>query len=94
MSPAHDAIFSMSYEIKLTEIELAIFRTTYFGSNVCTQSNIIFSWVKSLWQFHRVYRPADTRRLINVGLTLVQYRRRWTSVKPTLIKRLVSAGRA
>ena len=36
---------------------------------------------------------ADTRRWIIVGLTLVQRRRRWTNVKPTLIKRLVSAGR-
>ena len=28
----------------------------------------------------------------NGGLTLVQRRRRWTTVKPTLIQRLVSAG--
>ena len=31
--------------------------------------------------------PADTRRWINVGLTLDQRRRRWTNVKPTLIQR-------
>ena len=31
---------------------------------------------------------ADTRRLINVGLTFV----RWTNVKPTFMQRLVSAG--
>ena len=30
--------------------------------------------------------------LKNVGLTLCQRRRRWTSVKPTLIQHLVSAG--
>ena len=36
--------------------------------------------------------PADTRRWINVGLTLVQRRGRWSDVKPTLIQRLVSAG--
>ena len=36
--------------------------------------------------------PADTRRWINVGLTLVQRRRRWTSVKPTLMQILESAG--
>ena len=38
--------------------------------------------------------PADTIHWINVGLTLVQRRRRWTSVNPTLIQRLVSAGYA
>ena len=38
------------------------------------------------------YHSADTRRWINVGLTLVQRRRRWTHGKPTLIQRLVSAG--
>ena len=32
----------------------------------------------------RIYQ-ADTRRLINVGLMLVQRRRRWTSFKSTLI---------
>ena len=37
-------------------------------------------------------RPADTRRGINVGLSLVHRRRRWTNVKSTLIQRLVSAG--
>ena len=37
---------------------------------------------------------ADTRRRINVGLAVVQRRRRWTNVKPTLIHRLVSAGDA
>ena len=36
--------------------------------------------------------PADTRRWINVGLTLVHRLRRWTNVNPTLIQRLVSAG--
>ena len=35
--------------------------------------------------------PADTRCWINVGLKLVQRRRRCTNVKPTLIQRLVSA---
>ena len=34
----------------------------------------------------------QTRRWINVGLTLVQRRRRWTNGKTTLIQRLVSAG--
>ena len=36
--------------------------------------------------------PADTRRWINVGLTLVHRLRRWTNGKPTLNQRLVSAG--
>ena len=36
--------------------------------------------------------PADTRRWINVGLTLVHRLRSWTNVKPALIQRLVSAG--
>ena len=36
--------------------------------------------------------PAETSPGINVGLTLVQRRRRWTNVKPTLIQRPVSAG--
>ena len=36
--------------------------------------------------------PAETRRWINVGLTLVHRLRRWTKVKPTLIQCLVSAG--
>ena len=40
-----------------------------------------------------ISNPADTRRLFNAGFTLVQRRRRWTNVKPTLIKRLVSAGK-
>ena len=34
--------------------------------------------------------PADIRRWMNVGLTLVQRRRRWTNVKAKLILRLVS----
>ena len=34
---------------------------------------------------------SDTRRWINVGLTLVQRLRRWINVKPTLFQRLVSA---
>ena len=36
--------------------------------------------------------PADTRRWINVCLTLVHCLLRWTNVKPTLLKRLVFAG--
>ena len=36
--------------------------------------------------------PANARRWIIVGLTLVQRLRRWTDVKPTMIQRLVSAG--
>ena len=32
----------------------------------------------------------NTRRSINVGLTLVQRRRRWTNVRPTLFQRLPS----
>ena len=36
--------------------------------------------------------PADTRRQINAGLTLVHRPRRWTTAKPTLIGRIVSAG--
>ena len=34
----------------------------------------------------------QTRCSINVDLTLVQRRRRWINVKPTLIQHLVSAG--
>ena len=34
-----------------------------------------------------------TLRCCEVGLALVQRRRRWTNVKPTLIQRLVSAGK-
>ena len=37
---------------------------------------------------------AATRLWINVGMTLVHRLRRWTSVKPTLIQRLVLAGYA
>ena len=45
------------------------------------------------WESHAdVIIPEDTIRLINIGLTLVQSRRRWTNVKPTMIQRLVSAG--
>ena len=36
--------------------------------------------------------PADTRRWINAGLTLVQRLQRCTNVKLTLIQRIVSAG--
>ena len=36
--------------------------------------------------------PTDTRHCINVGLTSVHRLRRWTSVKPTLMHCLVSAG--
>ena len=36
--------------------------------------------------------PADTRRWINVSLTLVQRRKRWTNVNPALIQCLMSAG--
>ena len=39
-----------------------------------------------------IWFPADTRRVINVGSTLVHRLRRWTNVKQTLIQRLVSAG--
>ena len=39
-----------------------------------------------------VMYPADTRRRINVVLTLVHRLRRCTVVNPTLILRLVSAG--
>ena len=35
---------------------------------------------------------ADTRRSVNVGLTLVHRRRRRANVKPTLTQRHVSAG--
>ena len=37
--------------------------------------------------------PANTIQCINVGLMLVQRRRRWTNIKPTLDQRLVFAGR-
>ena len=35
---------------------------------------------------------ADTRRGVNVGLMVVHHLRRWTTIEPTLIQRLVSAG--
>ena len=44
----------------------------------------IMSWIRDV--------PEDTRRWINVGLPLVQRRRRWTNGKSKLIQRLVSAG--
>ena len=37
------------------------------------------------------YYPGDTRRRINVGLTLVQRCRQWPNIKPAFIQRLVSA---
>ena len=37
--------------------------------------------------------PSDTRRRINVGLLLVQRRRRWTNVKPTLIHHFCARSR-
>ena len=45
-----------------------------------------------IFGIHTTHIPADTRRWINVVLTLVHRRRRWSSVKTTLIQRLVSAG--
>ena len=49
-----------------------------------------------IYHIHQLYQTivytANRWRWINVGLTLVQRRRRWTSVKPTLSQRLVSAG--
>ena len=42
-----------------------------------------------LIRFFVVYYPVDTRRWINVGLTLVHRLRRWINVKPTWIQRLV-----
>ena len=38
--------------------------------------------------------PANTRRWTNVGLMLAHRLRRWANIKPTLIQRLVFAGRA
>ena len=38
----------------------------------------------------RAQCPTDTRRCINAGFTLVQRRRRWSNVKPTLIQLLNS----
>ena len=35
---------------------------------------------------------ANTKRWINVGLTLFQYRTLWTNNKTTFIQRFVSAG--
>ena len=36
--------------------------------------------------------PEDTGHWVGLGLVLVQPRTRWTSAKPALIRRLVSAG--
>ena len=36
--------------------------------------------------------PADTRRKINVGLTLAHCLWRWATVTPTVIQQIVSAG--
>ena len=43
--------------------------------------------------YFSVVNPADTRRRINVGLTLIHRLRRWTNVEPTLIRCLVPAGK-
>ena len=51
------------------------YRKTQINTHTCSPRRIV----------------ADTRCWINVGLTLVQRRRRWTNVKPTLIQRIVSA---
>ena len=50
----------------------------------CWMADVIYTRACSI--------PADTRRLIDDGLTLVQRRRRWTNGKPTLIQHIVSAG--
>ena len=58
-----------------------------------TSPELVTRWLSL--QFTRknsVMYPADTRRRINVGLTLVHRLRRRTVVNPTLILRLVSAG--
>ena len=52
------------------------------------QRRVVEKLCMSVWWMF----PADTRRWLNVGYTLVQRRRRWTNVKPTFIQRLVSAG--
>ena len=58
-----------------------------------TRDNTIL-WYRPIEIHHRASTnfPADTRRWINAGLTLVQRRRRWINIKTTLIQRLVSAG--
>ena len=57
---------------------------------------ILINTLKHILSYYRIIHmeliPADTRRYINAGLTLIQRRRRWTNVKPTLIQRLLSAG--
>ena len=49
------------------------------------------TWKKT--QYGLIAIPADKKLWINVDLTLVPRRRRWTNIKPTSIQqRLVSAG--
>ena len=54
--------------------------------------NCSLTWSQLHLHMEYCHNPADTRCWINAGLTLVQRRRRWTNVKPTLIQHLVSAG--
>ena len=60
------------------------------ATSYCRHCSVVASWITVKSKLS--YIPADTRRWINVGLTLVQRRRRWTNVEPTLIQRIVSAG--
>ena len=53
-------------------------------------STVRLSWSAAVILFYNY--PADTRRSINVDLTLVQRRRPCTNVTPALIQRLLSTG--
>ena len=59
-------------------------------SCILTVTEVICT-LSPVWSWPLLF-PAGTRRRISVGLTLVHRLRRWTNVKPTLIRRLVSAG--
>ena len=74
--------------------EVKLFSSRLFrGSITNDQQNtlVTVNWGRRIHPYI-TGNPTDTRRWINVGLTLVQRRRRWTNNKPTLIQRLVSAG--
>ena len=104
-SVAHFVVYSFISEPNFKKKILVVY---YSYSGYAAYINIKEVQITSLinihtkkWKKHHehaapldYFNSADTIYGINVGLTLVQRRRRWTSVKATLILRLVSAGKA
>ena len=79
-------------------------RHSWLGKKTCKKRLARISITPALWRFWRsdclvhsplclhtsfTLCPADTRRWTNVGLMLVQRRRRWASLKPALVQCLV-----